>query len=351
MPANGADQLNRGWRKGIIQAAMKSSAGSVSTISGAQRHVISRLALDPLLADVVRAFAQRGICPVLLKGPVFAQWLYDDPTERSYGDVDLLVAPAEFEAARRTLASLGFSRWQPPVYAREYPAHHDVWCDGTNPNLQVELHRTLFLTTAPDSVVWQRVTEDATTLEIAGVRVAVPGEAANALIVGLHAAHHGVERSKSLRDLERAVERVDAGTWRRAAALARELGAGPAFATGLGLAPGGGDLASRLGLDASAAPRSVRLRASAPRGAATTIEWLVDQLEAADGAGSRARLLAQLLFPARGWMLAGYPLARRGRLGLVGAYGLRLIRVAMMIPSGAREWARIARRPRTDQHP
>ena len=41
---------------------------------------------------------------MLIKGPVFARWLYDDPAERPYRDLDLLVAPDRVDAARRTLA-------------------------------------------------------------------------------------------------------------------------------------------------------------------------------------------------------------------------------------------------------
>jgi hypothetical protein len=87
------------------------------------------------------------------------------------------------------------------------------------------------------------------------------------LIVALHAAQHG-DRWQPLHDgdhwlqpvhdLHRALERVDLETWRRADALAWELGAGPEFAAGLRLDPTGADVADRLGVG-DTTPRVVRL--------------------------------------------------------------------------------------------
>ena len=51
------------------------------------------LLLDLAAARASAALRDAGIRAILLKGPVIARWLYDDGSERNYGDVDLLVAP------------------------------------------------------------------------------------------------------------------------------------------------------------------------------------------------------------------------------------------------------------------
>jgi hypothetical protein len=152
--------------------------------------------------------------------------------------------------------------------------------------------------------------------------------------------------SKPQADLERALARVELGVWREAAALAHELGAGPAFAVGLCLSPRGRDLAARLGLSTRAASRAVRLRAGAPLGAAMALDWFVEQLLRTPGVHSRVRLVGRQVVPSREWMLAGYPIARRSRRGLVAAYVVRPVHIALMLPSALRAWLGIALPPR-----
>ncbi len=85
-----------------------------------------RLSLDAALESWSSAFAADGVQPLLLKGPAFARWLYDDPSERTYIDLDLLVAPEQLEPARRTLAKRGFEQ----VAQRAHPhqrEHHESW--------------------------------------------------------------------------------------------------------------------------------------------------------------------------------------------------------------------------------
>jgi hypothetical protein len=175
--------------------------------------------------------------------------------------------------------------------------------------------------------------------------VEAPGEAVGALLVGLHAAHHGLTLPKPLQDLERALARLDDGTWRQAAEMARSLGAEAEFAAGLSLRPQGAAVAGRLGLDAARAKRAVRLRGAAP--AALVIEWLVTELRTRSTFSDRARVMGRLLVPSREWMLQGYPLARRGPAGMAAAYLVRPIRVARMVPSALWTWLGVALPART----
>ena len=63
--------------------------------------------VDWCTARVVRALRDRGVRPLLLKGPAVATWLYaENPRVRAYTDVDLLVAPTDRETAEAVLAEL-----------------------------------------------------------------------------------------------------------------------------------------------------------------------------------------------------------------------------------------------------
>jgi len=329
----------------------------------ARLEAFRRLALDSALADIARLFQRCGVRPLLIKGPAFARWLYDDPRERSYNDIDLLLAPNEFAAAKRGLAELNFTSlapegWHPNEHA---DAYHEEWIrPGTLP-VAVELHHTLWGVPAAPSLVWQRLTENVQAIEVAGTPVNVPSEAVSALIVGLHAADHGSARRSpagwshlrrlglgesvrldvggryAQRDLQLALERADMQTWRAAAALAEELGAGPLFAFGLRLDSAGRDVADQLGLT-DGVPRQLRLRASAPTATAQGIERLITTR----GLGARLRLLGHQLVPSRAFMLASSPLARRGRWGLTCAYLWRPVRLMMKLPRGVQAWSRAA---------
>src|SRR5204862_6300657 len=73
---------------------------------------------------------------------------------------------------------------------------------------------------------------------------------ASALLVALHAAHHGPNwRKGAQQDIERAAAKLDQACWTDARHLAVELHAERAMGVGLGLTDGGHRLAEQLGLD------------------------------------------------------------------------------------------------------
>lgn len=296
--------------------------------------------LESTLAEITRYLSGRGVRPLLLKGPAFARWLYDDPRQRSYGDLDLLVDPQQFEAAMGGLMELGFEPRSSTLRSNErrgfWHAHLvRAGAPGTFP-VKVELHHTLALLFESPSVVWRRLTEGAQSIEVAGEPVSVPSAPASALIVALHAAQHAIVYGpwlQPLEDLRRAVERSDLETWRAASQLASALHVGPAFAAGLRLEPSGRAIAERLGLG----QRPLR----AARDLAVTPAAVgIDRLIATPGASSRLALLASYLVPSRRFMRHSSPLARRGTLGLVGAYVCRPFQLAWRLPSGVRAWRR-----------
>jgi hypothetical protein len=294
-----------------------------------------RLSLDAALEEVVETFADVDVRPLLLKGPAFARWLYDDPSERTYVDLDLLAAPAEFEAARRALAARGFEQ----VAQRAHPhqrEHHETWM-RRSPPAAIELHHTVFLLEAPPTRIWQRFDEHADTVLVGSCEVRIPGPAASALLVALHALLHGIGVRQPLRDLERALELVEPATWRRARELSRDLGGEEAFAAGLRLLPEGRRLATQLELPERPPARRLRLLAGT-RETAIAIERLL----ATPGFRARVGVVLLTLVPSPPFMRARYELARRSRRGLLCAYLLRPFELAVKLPGAMRAWLKAA---------
>jgi hypothetical protein len=298
------------------------------------------LALEAALTEIVPHLRRRGIEAMLLKGAGTARWLYDTVADRRYGDIDLLVPSGSMEVAIAALAELGFESEWPTGRADGAGRHHEVLVRHGLPEVVVELHRTLDLVPARAAAVWQQLTADADSIELAGTAITVPSAPAALFIVAIHAAQHGVRSAKPLRDLDAAAARAAPEAWRGAAALAGELGAGPAFTAGLRLTAAGGEIADRLGLPAApAVSREVALKARSAPETALGIELLVTT----PGVAARARLLAGKAFPSPEWMRHWRPLARRGRLGLACAYLVRPLWLLAKLPRGARAWRRAAR--------
>jgi hypothetical protein len=287
------------------------------------------LAADVAAAEVLAAFAERGIPSLLLKGPAIAGRLYGADEVRGYTDVDLLVARTDRERAARALTELGFT---PVVTERELrghrPLHATEWVrrDGA----LVDLHLTISGAGATAEHVWEALRAHAGALDLGAIEADVLDAAGVALLVALHAAHHGPGVEQCTSELRRALDRLPEQTWREAAALAREIDAEAALAAGLSIDPRGADLAVRLGLP-SELPVDVALRASGPPPLALGLEWL----SRAPGFRAKTGLVARTACPAPGALRAWRPRARRGRASLALAYVTHPFWLARHLPSSA----------------
>jgi hypothetical protein len=278
--------------------------------------------VDAVTAEVVLALRAADVRAIVLKGPVFARWLYRDGAIRSYVDSDILVAPEAFERACDVLASLGFAPLGEATYLGAKHAH--CWARG---GAEVDLHQSIAGAHADDAVVWAALARDTETMRLADADVEIPGPAANGLIAALHAAAHGSGDARSAEDLSRAL--ADERVWSGAARLAAEVDAEAWFAAGLRTLPAGREVADRLGLD-RAASVDVLLRADgAPKGAV-----FLGSLATTAGWRARLRLLVRAIVPEPDYMRDWYPRARRGRIGLVAAYISRVVvRLATLGPA------------------
>lgn len=73
------------------------------------------LAAEETAVLAIDALTTAGVEVRALKGIAIAHLDHDDPAERMFGDADLLVRPAQFEAALAALTRAGFERAEPPV--------------------------------------------------------------------------------------------------------------------------------------------------------------------------------------------------------------------------------------------
>lgn len=170
---------------------------------------------------------------------------------------------------------------------------------------------------------------------IAGVELRVPDRDTVLLHVVLHAAHHANQvDGKPLEDLRRALALVEEAEWSKALELARAHQGIPAFAAGLRLLPEGRDLARRLDLGEV---RSLRREDNA------IAEELYALLSASVGIRRKLAIAASDIFPPPNYMRWWSSLARRGKLGLAGAYVWRTIWIIGQAPGAIHTLWRIQR--------
>jgi Uncharacterised nucleotidyltransferase len=282
-------------------------------------------AIDALTAEVASAFTGEGIGTVVLKGPVLARWLYPGEV-RPYVDSDLMVAPENRAHAVSVLERLGFMEycpWMPSPLSLD-PGGTAFSRDG----VMVDLHCQLPGLDGDPDAIWGRLAASADRQVIAGVELRVPDRDTVLLHVVLHAAHHANQvDGKPLEDLRRALAHVEESQWLSALELARACRGVPAFAAGLRLLPEGRDLALRLDLG------EVRsLQHEIRREDNVIAEELYALLSADVGVRQKLAIAASDIFPRPDYMRWWSPLARRGRLGLAGAYVWRAIWVIGQAP-------------------
>jgi hypothetical protein len=283
------------------------------------------LTVDAMASEVVRALDRAGCSSILLKGTTLQRELHSDGSLRRYVDADLLVSPRDVDAAGAVLAALGFKL---VLDHRDHltivEPHAQEW--GRPPANKVDLHWRVPGVGAPASDAWGLLEAHTVPLPIGNVTARGLDRVGIALLTALHAAHHGPGLRKPLDDLARALDQFDGGVWRQAALLARRLDATDAFVGGLRLSSAGEALARDLRLPAIGSSQRALMVSSAPPGSLGLLRVLVAR-------GDRVRMVRDTLFPGPELMRQNYPLARRGRRGLVLAHCGRLLARAWSLPA------------------
>jgi hypothetical protein len=292
------------------------------------------LMVDAVTAEVVPILRTAGIRSIVLKGSSVANWLYGPAELRSYGDCDLLVAPADLAGAEQTLERLGFGKQLSELAGENVlVCWAQPWRRGRS---VVDLHTSYYGIGAPAETAWGVLSQGTETAEVARVRVEILSPAARALLIALHAAHHGGKTERAMHDLERALRLLPEDLWRDAAELAVQLRAQGALGAGLMLSASGSALADRLGVAGDVSPLAALRRTEVGEGIA--------RLSLAPGPRAKARILLREAFPSPAFLRWQTSLARRGRRGLAAAYVWRWWWLAHKAPSGYLAFRRARRR-------
>jgi hypothetical protein len=292
--------------------------------------------IDVKGAQVRNALRDFDVRSILLKGGAFSALLYESPGDRKYNDVDLLIDPSSLDRAFAALTSLGFTRFDKDSPSSQTdPAlgaligalgavHGAAWVRDED-GVVVDLHLSLPQVTASSTQVWEQITKHVALMSIGDATTEVLDRPASALMVALHAAHHGPKWGPCLGDLRRALETFERSIWTEAFELARALGAERAFGVGLALDGDGKLIAAQLGLETEAPQSLVDLWVGEP--------WtriIVSALRREPSWRKRTQIASRLLCPSPEAMRNGSQLARRGLIGLVAAYLTRPLQLAAL---------------------
>ena len=265
------------------------------------------LRTDAVTVEVVHELERDRVRALLLKGPSIAGWLYEQGESRPYVDADLLVEPAQLEAAARVLGRLGFERSIDQVVAESFAEPHAVTWLRYRDRVAVDLHWRLPGVSADSHAAWRRLSMQTAPIRVGHSQLETLTEDGRALHLALHAIHNGRQVDQSMSDLARGLDRLDDATWRSAAQLAEELDAVMAFSAGLRLTAEGVALADRLSLPDRLSERWILWGQTPPPGALR-----LHELASAPGISAKARFLASTLVPPPSVIRGLYPEARRG---------------------------------------
>ena len=297
------------------------------------------LTVDATAVAVIRELDAIGVRSLLLKGASLEQVLYDADEPRLSTDVDLLVAPADHQRAERCLKHVGYVNkydGPSPVWAEE---HADAWA-ASDWRVPVDLHRRLWGVEISAELAWHILWARRQKVELGASSVQALSASGIALLVALHAAHHGPDVARPLVDLNRALQRLNTTTWEQALTLAEELQAAPGLAAGLGLVDAGERLRDRLGL--APADRDVVVRVAAMWTAPPTAAGFLRLFDAESPRETMVLLLREL-FPSREFLRHANSPARRPRGRLLRGYAVRWRDLMSSAPTGWRA-ARAIRR-------
>lgn len=309
-------------------------------LSRAQFAAMRCLAIDSVTADVASKFQEAGIRTLLLKGASIAQWLYRDGETRTYGDVDLLVSPDQFDQAERILEDSGFRHLLAGAAPEEIESTHG-WLSPGEERVTVELHRTFHHIGASDDDLWREFTRSTERIVVAGHELEMPSEPSRCLMLALHVSRHGREFSWPLRDLTLAVEQVPTSVWMQAASMALRLDARPGMVSGLKVVPCGQRLCSELDLSAPV-PAALVIEAENMSKVTRNLERLASK----NGLRAKAAFALRKLFPTPAWMRYEYQLGDSGLIRLAWTYLLRLLKLGFDLPMSLLAWRRARRQAR-----
>jgi hypothetical protein len=265
------------------------------------------------IGSVLAALGEDGIHPVLLKGTALGYTVYENPICRPREDTDLLICREDVRGVERVMAALGYER------ARQ--------CEGELLFCQFELSRTddFGITHAFDFhwristqpvfagvLTSEELARDAQTIEALGEYARGPAPVHSLLLACVHPAmhHRNSERLIWMHDVHLLLSTLRAADLERFTAMAVERKVAAICRQQLAL------VQERFG---SHVPDCVMARLSAREAVEPSADYLLPARRWHDELTSslrslpdwkhRGRLLSEVLFPTRDYMLSSYGLA------------------------------------------
>lgn len=126
-------------------------------VAATRRHQQAKTTLTPLL----RAWYADGIEVLLFKGFYLAEFVYDAPAQRFYGDVDVLIDPRHATSARRIATSLGWTVVAEISDSVSPHVHELMSLRSPDGMVYLEVHRRILQNYFPVARVQQRLTDRA----------------------------------------------------------------------------------------------------------------------------------------------------------------------------------------------
>ena len=232
-----------------------------------------------------RALKDRGIRAAILKGSVLAQMAYGEISLRQAGDIDVLIAPADFDRARQLLESLGY-QMMPPLTRAQLGSHLKAHCEiqfvRDDWFTVVDLHWAL----APKSFVFKLETED---LLMRLQRVSVAGVEFETLAIedlilyqAMHGAKHLWRRLEWISSLGETIRAADSTDWDAVISRAADARATRMLSLGLQLAQRVSNIDVPVRLDKNGLADEVLSRIFTVSGAADSTETNLYNLKIMD---------------------------------------------------------------------
>jgi hypothetical protein len=184
-------------------------AHAVATLrSGLMRRELTRV--TPLLAEACQSK------PLVFKGPVVSELLYEPRTLRPYSDLDLLVPSSRLDAATQALIGAGY---QPQLHLRPGFAerhHHHIHLNRPEGKLVlgIDLHWRISDDAVAAELDHDRIESDL--LRIDGVEVGCPTPSEHLLTLATHFLADRLRRLLWIEDLRRSALAADESEWRLA---------------------------------------------------------------------------------------------------------------------------------------
>jgi hypothetical protein len=207
-----------------------------------QHELRTCLRLEALALRTAELLDEAGIRWRLTKGPALAHLDYPDPSVRTFGDVDVIIHPADWSAAFRLLSESGCRR-EAPTLPGGYDARYGKGATLTTAEgLEIDLHRRFAIGRFGVTARMETVFESSASVELAGRTIPVPDPVHRLLHACFHASLGGFRGLRAFRDVAQLIL-VTGANWEATFAVARSWEAEAVVSAAIK------DTWTRLGLD------------------------------------------------------------------------------------------------------